>query len=73
MSLKFGDLELATPGDIIVGGGAFACAFAVDAFFFPEGASSVESAGASAIGALALKYATQELLRRLKKTSAPKN
>lgn len=69
MTLKIGDLELATPGDIIVGGGAFAATFAIDAFYFPDGASSVESAGAAAIGALAFKYAVQEIFRRLRKKS----
>lgn len=66
MSLKIGDMELATPGDVLVGGLAYGITFAVDAFFFSGGATSAESAGAAAAGALGAKYAIQEGLWRWK-------
>jgi hypothetical protein len=62
MAIKLGGLELATPGDIVVGGGAYAIGFAVDAFFFSGGATSATTAGACAAGALSLKYAVQTAL-----------
>ena len=67
MAIKIAGLELATAGDIIVAGGAYGVGFAVDALFFSGGATSAEVAGASAIGALSLKYAIQRGWKRFKK------
>ena len=63
MPLKIGGMQLTTPGDIIVGGGAYAAGFAIDAFFFSGGATSAEAGAASAIGALSTKYAAQKAVR----------
>jgi hypothetical protein len=72
LAIKLGDLELATPGDVVVGGTAYGVAFAVDAFFFSGGATSAESAGAAAAAALGLKYGIQKALawRRARKPAA---
>lgn len=67
MPFKIGGLELATRGDMIVGGLAYGTTFAIDAFFFTGGATSSEAAGAAAAGALGAKYAIQESLRRWRK------
>jgi hypothetical protein len=67
MAVKFGNLEFATAGDLIAGGGAFAVGFAVDSFLFSGGATSTETGGACAAGALAGKYAAQKVWRRLRK------
>ena len=67
MAIKIGDLELATPGDVVVGGLAYGVAFATDAFFFSGGATSAETAGAAAAAALGAKYAVQDLVRRWRK------
>jgi len=72
MAIKLGGLELGTPGDIIVGGGAYAVGFAVDAFFFSGGATSATTAGACAAGALSVKYAIQGALSRRKSEPQPK-
>jgi hypothetical protein len=67
MAIKVGDLESATRGDLIVGGGAFALGFGADAFFFSDGATSTETGAACMAGALAAKYAVQEVLRRVRR------
>jgi len=67
MAFKIGDLELGTPGDVIVGGLAYGAAFAIDALFFTGGATSAEVAGATAAAALGAKYAVQESWRRWRK------
>lgn len=67
MAVKIGNLEFATAGDLIVGGGAFALGFGVDAFFFSGGATSTEAGGACAAGALAAKYAVQTTWKRLRR------
>lgn len=59
--MNIGGVELATPGDIIVGGLSFAGGFAVDAFFFSGGATSSEVGGATMAGALGVKYAIQKI------------
>jgi hypothetical protein len=64
VAFKIGDLELGTPGDVIVGGLTYGTAFAIDAFFFTGGAASAEVAGAAAAAALGAKYAIQESWRR---------
>lgn len=48
VAIKIGGLELATTGDVIVGGLTYGTAFAIDAFFFTGGAASAEVAGAAA-------------------------
>jgi hypothetical protein len=63
MPIKLGGLEIASTGDLVVGGAAYAVGFAVDAFFFPGGASSPEVAGATAIAGLAIKYAVHGAIR----------
>ncbi len=64
MAIKLGDLELATPGDVIVGGTTYGVVFAIDAFYFSGGATSAQSAGAAAVAALGVKYGIQGLLSR---------
>ena len=66
--MNIGGIELATPGDIIVGGLSFAGGFAVDAFFFSGGATSAEVGGATMAGALGVKYAIQKMFFGGKKT-----
>ncbi len=65
MGIKVGNLEFATAGDLIVGGGAFSIGFGIDAFLFSGGATSTEAGGASMAGALALKYGIQKAFERL--------
>lgn len=62
MAIKLGGIELATPGDIIVGGTTYGVVFAVDAFFFSGGATSAQSAGAATAAALGAKYGIQKLI-----------
>lgn len=70
--MKIGGIELATPGDIIVGGAGYMCGFAVDAFFFTGGAASAEVAGATAMGALSAKYAVQKGWEKLRARRKPR-
>lgn len=67
MPIKLGGLEIASTGDLIAGGGAYAAGFAIDSFLFPGGATSSEVAGACAIAGLALKYAVEALVRYLRR------
>ncbi|MDQ3774978.1 MAG: hypothetical protein M3461_11760 [Pseudomonadota bacterium] len=67
MAFKIGDLELATPGDIFIGGLAYGAAFTIDAFFFPDGANSAEVANAATIAALGTKYGVQTAWQRWRK------
>lgn len=66
--MNIGGIELATRGDIIVGGLSFAGGFAVDAFFFSGGATSAAAGGATMAGALGVKYAIQKMFSGEKKT-----
>lgn len=66
--MNIGEIELVTPGDIIVGGLSFSTSFAVDAFFFSGGATSVEVGGATMAGTLGAKYAIQMMFFGRKKT-----
>ena len=70
--MKIGEIELTTPGDIIVGGAGYVCGFAVDAFFFIDGAASAEVAGATAMGALSVKYAVQTGWGKLRARRRPR-
>jgi hypothetical protein len=64
LAIKLGGIELATPGDVIVGGTAYGVVFAIDAFFFSGGATSAQSAGAAAAAALGVKYGVQKYIAR---------
>jgi ABC-type Co2+ transport system permease subunit len=67
MAFKIGDLELITPGDIFIGGLAYGAAFAIDAFFFTDGATSAEVANAATMAALGTKYGVHAVWRRWRK------
>lgn len=62
--INIGGIELATPGDVAVGGIAYATGFAVDAFFFSGGVTSGATGGACTAGALGVKYSIQALYKK---------
>lgn len=70
--IRIGAVELATPGDVAVGGLAYAIGFGVDAFFFSHGVTSGATAGACAAGALGAKYSIVTLVEKIKERKAKK-
>lgn len=67
MAFKFGDLELGTRGDVVIGGLAYGAGFLIDAFFFPGGATSPEVANAVTFAAVGMKYGVQAVWQRWRK------